>query len=221
MNALLPDYQAVKDRREALGRKFVAADLEGDTLLTSLAEEYARTYAGTFDYLRDMRRAMEREGWLSYAQAAGTLNCVVAELNRTPRGRQAEPVRKEVANGTYTITGVHETEWVTLRLIDCPWDDVEPGTQLAQFLSGSDNEHDFTGFAFVRGRTMQVWSRFTDTARVQDALRVLLDPGAQPSEYGLQYALQTGRCCKCNRKLTVPASLHMGMGPVCAGIEKS
>ena len=39
---------------------------------------------------------------------------------------------------------------------------------------------------------------------------------ADPEKAGLAYAMATNHCYRCNKELSVPASIHRGMGPECA-----
>lgn len=150
-----------------------------------------------------------------------------------------------VRDGTYTVVFTHDEvrhysdgdsiaadveERRTLRLRDATsWaKDLPAGSQVAEFLSGPDNETDFTGFAFVVNGKPRVWRRFRESgstltralpneSRIVQALEHLLGMD-DPSEAGYRYALESSRCYRCNHKLTVPASIHRGLGPVCAGM---
>jgi hypothetical protein len=106
-------------------------------------------------------------------------------------------------------------DYVTLRLKDCAFDDMPEGTQIAEYLSGPDNEQDYTGFAFVLGDVIRVWKRFNHESRPVIALKALLQSD-DFYKYGEAYAKVSGNCFRCGRTLTVPISLHRGLGPVCA-----
>ncbi len=88
------------------------------------------------------------------------------------------------------------------------------GRTILAYLSGSDNEKDYTGFAFLSedGTRVFMWRRFENSGLLPFA-NVLLQ---NPEEAGMAYALESGRCYRCGRKLTVPASIHRGLGPDCA-----
>ncbi len=123
-------------------------------------------------------------------------------------------VSQKVANGTYTVEFADGT-YRTIRLSDCTFGEFAEGTQVAEFLRGSDNETDFTGFAFVQGSAFKVWSRFATAEELIKALDCLLQAG-DAGQFGEAYARKSGRCWRCGRTLTVPSSLHRGMGPDCA-----
>jgi Family of unknown function (DUF6011) len=99
----------------------------------------------------------------------------------------------------------------------------ETGPLIVGFLSGCDNESDYTYFGFLRDDNgVNFWRSFASgqaperLARIRKAVATIA--GDQKAA-GLAYALNSSRCCRCNRTLTVPASIHNGMGPECAGRE--
>lgn len=122
---------------------------------------------------------------------------------------------KPLADGYYTIV-LADGGHVTLRVSDDFRADAPDGSKVVAYLMGQDNESDYAGFAFVdpQGRPA-VWKRFRDThERQREALDVLLG-GGDRSDLSLAYALESGRCARCGRRLTVPASIHRGFGPEC------
>jgi hypothetical protein len=78
-------------------------------------------------------------------------------------------------------------------------------------------ELDYINFAFTNGDHGEVrayiWKRFRVHTRLDRALNHLL---RNPIDAGEAYALESGRCWRCGRRLTVPASIHRGLGPECA-----
>lgn len=132
-----------------------------------------------------------------------------------PSAEQAPAQPREVPNGTYTVV-MADGRYRTLRLRDDFRDDGPEGAQVVEFLSGPDNELDFTGCAFLEGARLRVWKRFRTGFQqdLEEIVRVLLE--GDEGEARETYALRSGRCSACGRKLTVPASLHRGMGPDCA-----
>lgn len=78
----------------------------------------------------------------------------------------------------------------------------------------------YQGIAFLDANNrVMLWRRYRaefDPKRAE-ALQKAVDRIAKnPKEAGMAYAIQEGRCCRCGRELTVPASIHAGMGPDCA-----
>jgi Family of unknown function (DUF6011) len=128
------------------------------------------------------------------------------------------PVAPACKNGTYTIVLDESGKYRTLRLVDCPEKFNKPvGTQIAQYLSGADNESNYTGFAFVSGTKYGIWGKHKANAELARALGVLVNADKEAQiDMGHAYALESGNCFICGRKLTVPASINRGMGPICA-----
>jgi hypothetical protein len=129
----------------------------------------------------------------------------------------AEIVRT-IPNGYYTVIVTPpdaETRHYTIRIADVPakFDNVKPGTQIAEMLTGSDNTGDYTGFAFVRGTRPAIWSKYRAYDGWRAALAALVDNFERAAS---RYVLQSGRCFICNRPLTTPDSIAAGIGPICA-----
>lgn len=131
---------------------------------------------------------------------------------------RTEPVEIErdfsVPDGTYTVTfsdGHHKTIRVRTQDPDATF---MPGRPLLAFLSGSNNDSDYTTFANAgAGGVVHVWKRFMGNSDLREAVKVLL---GDPKAASRAYAEQSGTCSRCGRTLTVPSSLHAGMGPECA-----
>lgn len=150
-------------------------------------------------------------------------------LSRTTRKAMTQPREgqtivaggRTVEDGYYTIVFDEEDDdRITIRLHTNPPDwDFAPGKTVASYLSGPENTSDYTGFAFVDSDSFTLWRRFRHEnggqydSRLSQALRVLL---ADPAKAGEAFALESGRCWRCNHVLTVPVSIHRGLGPVCA-----
>lgn len=121
--------------------------------------------------------------------------------------------------GTFTVVDGDDYETIRIKAGTGNFE----GKFVASYLSGSDNETDYTGFAFIgTDGSVNVWKKFkTAEGKVSPAMAskvlavsVVLFGGADDAREA--YAMRSGRCSRCNRKLTVPASLHRGMGPECA-----
>lgn len=126
-----------------------------------------------------------------------------------------ERVSAMVPNGTYTIEG--KTKHVTVRFRSGGWGN---GKQVVSYLYGSDNTRDFEAFGHIDPATNElvVWRNFREgLAHQKWCVQHLLglDP-VRLAERGYAYALASSRCYRCGRELTVPASIHRGMGPECA-----
>lgn len=118
--------------------------------------------------------------------------------------------------GTYTV--VNGSDYVTLRVAREAWCN---GKMVASYLFGSDNDYSYKAFAFVTPRGITPFKSFAGNTRLVGAAQTLLTtPLADAREAFVQqaeaYALRSGKCLNCLHTLTVPTSLHRGLGPVCA-----
>lgn len=122
-------------------------------------------------------------------------------------------------DGTYTLV-YGNGEYFTFRIRIVKTGRLT-GKRVVEYLSGPDNGLDFQAFAFVNEGTLNVWSRFergplVNRAREIEALARNDREGMETA--GLRYAERSSRCRRCNKVLTVPASLTAGYGPDCAAI---
>lgn len=120
---------------------------------------------------------------------------------------------EQIPDGTYTVA--RPDGHLTLQ-IKTAKEGPLAGKRIISYLSGPDNSLDFTGCAFFTEKGACMWKRYRDgrlNIDVPAAIRLI---AGGPAEAGLLYAMRSSRCCRCGRKLTVPASIHNGMGPECA-----
>lgn len=121
-----------------------------------------------------------------------------------------------VADGYYTVVLDEDTRYTFRVATQDEDDEFMPNHQLVGYLVGPDNTSPYAyttfGHIFPNGRPT-VWKRFRDNANLDAALKVLVGDPAAARE---AYALESERCARCNRVLTVPASVHRGVGPKCA-----
>lgn len=89
-------------------------------------------------------------------------------------------------------------------------------------LTGSDNESSFSYFGNLKRRIGGVWfehgrkSRLTAFAPSVQAFNWFWAQIAQGKLPACVEFWHEGKCCRCGRKLTVPASIASGVGPECA-----
>lgn len=148
-------------------------------------------------------------------------------LALTPIKTSAREACAAIPDGTYTVVfDADESDWLTLQIAPATWAK-EPGLRQISYLSGSDNELSYTGFAFLKVDGQVIfWKKFRNAdsrlaagVAIISAAELRLTAHEAFLEHAEGYALRSGRCLRCGHKLTVPASLHRGLGPVCAGIE--
>jgi hypothetical protein len=242
-----PTVQLVIERVTRVNRKVTYEDCQASKTLRDVALYYASNYEGNFQYMLNMRGIADNFDKLSDAQSAAVINCLMndyryqqdqarklierrtqvrpmpeAELPNLPAeiaaNRASEAVTPTCANGTYTIVLDEAGDYRTIRLTDAPETmNKRQGTQIAAYLSGSDNEGDYTGFAFVSAGKIGMWKKFHSDTKLSKALVTLLQADKErQADLGQAYALESGNCWRCGRKLTVPASINRGLGPICA-----
>jgi len=118
-------------------------------------------------------------------------------------------------DGIYTYETA--TAYRTFRLRTQPLDaDFMPGKQIIEVLMGRDNDNDYERIGhLVAGRngadaTLKVWKRWQGRTTIVEAAEAFVadphGPAVTPSV----------ACYRCGRTLTVPASVHNGLGPECA-----
>lgn len=196
--------------------KFTTEVVTGQGRLVNAAWAYLQAYEGTFPFLLDIKHTVRTKQGLTLGRAAGILNCLKADLTYTAAQQTAVPVPtvKLASEGTYTLGNAEGR--ITIRIKATLG---KPGiAQVAEFLAGPDNTLDFIGFAFITdGGQVRVWKSYKQDSRIVAGIAYLMAATDEDRKRaGFEYALASSRCCKCGRTLTVPASIHQGLGPVCA-----
>lgn len=137
---------------------------------------------------------------------------MISEVVATTPVLQQTVIKGEVLyDGDYTIEDLpsgHRTFRLRTQAVD---DDFMPGKQIIAVLNGPDNERDYLSFGTLSatGR-LSVWKRQAERVTIiKDAEAFLADPH-RPE------VLKAIACYRCGHKLTVPASVHNGLGPECA-----
>jgi hypothetical protein len=116
----------------------------------------------------------------------------------------------------HNANGTHYTYRITKGETSARYPD--PAMFLS-LLTGQDNEKDYTYLGIVRPNGAVAMTRNSrmrsDSLPVKVAawaIRTIREGKAIPEGYGI---LSDGRCGRCGRKLTVPASVYGGYGPEC------
>lgn len=199
--------------------KLTDADAEriiADDAHRSAVEAFVWNYKGTFSYLRELHWKFTG-GQLRWSVGIyrGVLNCLRAEAVREAAApAPVEPVGVAVPNGIYTVEYV-DGSYLTVRL-KAHWaaEEKANGVQVLQYLNGPANTSDYASAGTVRGDSLTVWRR-TGEATAAGLVKAWATLIGDPLAAGESYALASGKCFRCNRTLTVPASLHRGLGPEC------
>jgi hypothetical protein len=140
---------------------------------------------------------------------------VVLDLSAVEDVTPTVPAAPAIMDGTYTIVRPNG-DWRTLRVrTQSATASFAPGKQVIRFLAGSDNESEksYVGFAFITDAGIKMWSKYASNQDLRlDAETLVFDPESA----GERYAMESQHCYRCGHLLTVPASLHRGLGPECA-----
>jgi len=154
--------------------------------------------------------------------------------NAKPIARKtAEKMRQHatnIQNGTWTVQNQVTEEHRTFK-IETQHEDAEfaPKKRILSVMTGKDNENDFTNFAFISddGERIFVWKKFRRKDRwtrfqyYADMLHVLMagreSAVGKDREYQHYTCTGSAKCYRCDRKLSNPLSLELGIGPKCAG----
>lgn len=118
-----------------------------------------------------------------------------------------------IPNGLFTMTfpdGTHRTFRIHTKSQTAKF---APGERVLSLLAGPDNEQSYKAFAFVSEHGVRVWNRHRGTileSYVEPFLNLAL--GKVVPGFTLEVSK---RCLVCNRTLTTPESLALGIGPNC------
>lgn len=136
----------------------------------------------------------------------------VPPLVQGQTARPHQPGLPALYDGIYSIdTGArHYTFKVYTNADDSEF---APGETVVSYLRGRDNEGDYKGCGFLYPTGVRIWKRFLEqpsSSGMVEALRALV---ANPNAENVVSSIH---CRRCHRLLTVPASVHNGLGPECA-----
>lgn len=200
-------HDTIREVRECHGEKASQGPTERQvSYLRSLASE--RTDHGITD-VESLISTLNRE----------TASNLIDQLLRKPKvdkgSLPADIVGEIPQHGTFTV-GFKDDSRTTIRIR-------KPHPQanfvVAEYLFGPDNETSFKRFAREAVGGFRINPGLSPDGRAMQALRALVSAtDAEKEEMGFQYALESGNCWRCGRKLTVPASITRGLGPRCAGL---
>lgn len=147
-----------------------------------------------------------------------------ADIFGAPAAPRAQSVGVQVdtvLDGRYTVV-LQDGTRRTIRLAHGR-NATNSDVQFVSYLSGSNNDRDYTNCGFVKNGEFRWSRRFIDSADwdndspLSACVHSLLSADRETrARYGMAYAVESGNCSRCGRTLTVPASIAMGLGPICA-----
>ena len=129
-------------------------------------------------------------------------------------------------NSTFTVRSVKTGVRYTFKISkpdfeQKPWEPKKQEMHLVKVLIGQDNENDYLLFGKIVNNEFSLTKKAKEqgityeTGYVIAIMWVLknLFAGVEPKNTEIWHA---GRCGRCGRKLTVPESIEIGLGPECA-----
>lgn len=132
---------------------------------------------------------------------------------------EVKPFDVSTHNGILTIvskkTGDHRTVKISTQKGDAGF---MPGKRLVALLVGSDNSSDYRAFGLVAegGDRVILWKKNRTSPFFAWVSKAIVDPARYEDQVEFKFE---GRCRRCNRRLTDPLSIDLGIGPVCRGDE--
>jgi hypothetical protein len=166
--------------------------------------------------------AQAEEALLTKATASQFIGLLTELPRKVGSGRTATPntvapaPMRELPVGFYTVA--EGTGHITFRISKPSWAN---GKTVIGVLNGSDNERCYKDFAFITERGFNVFRTQRDNHRAIAGAQFLLSGSVDEArEQFLNLAeanaMASNTCLCCLRTLTVPASVHRGLGPICA-----
>ena len=201
----------------------MASEKQINFIAKLISERDGRVDTAKQEVLDTVREALPT-GCFNKQTASALIDMLLSPDWKLGKPAAIENVNQTVAvpEGTYTVVlDAVTNDYVTIRIATEKWAD---GKVVASYLAGPDNTCSYKGFGFVTAKGASVWKRFADNGRLTAALQFLATGNVDEAHEEFlaraeAYALASGQCMRCGHKLTVPASLHRGLGPECAKRE--
>jgi hypothetical protein len=176
---------------------------ELETLQAQIASATKFSISQVIDDLQEWKRKRPKKA--AEASAIGKLVSSVHIKGKTPEW------------GTYTVVNDKAGWRRTLRFHKAQHG-YFAGQVLVKLLTGSDNNNDYTAIGVCVPEGIKLFAKHIGLAdkEVGQALSLLVSSKEAQELAGEMYALESSNCYRCHRTLTVPASIHRGLGPDCA-----
>lgn len=123
-----------------------------------------------------------------------------------------------IHNAIFTVVLKETREHHTFKISTAQHGPLE-GKRIVSVLAGPDNTADYLGIGFLNENGIAVWKKNVGGKLEAHArlLEQLLGLKLCTSQFKEQYEVKESRCCRrCNRTLTTPESIELGVGPECA-----
>lgn len=165
--------------------------------------------APTFEFASSLRDQFNRRGFLSERQIAAAQKCIAAW--NAAKDREANAVQASCPDIENAFARAKESglkrprlTFASVKFSPAAETSANPGAIYAKDCDGV-----YLG-KFAAGRFVR--SRDCTDEHEREVLRIAMDPYKAAVEHGKL----TGGCCVCNRTLSDPESVALGIGPVCA-----
>lgn len=218
--------QRAKAKAASAARKarVAAAGLEAFTAANPEDGAWIVARAGSFDFATAMKSALERFGHLTEKQHATVTRLRLADADRDAR-RAAEREQRDAAAPALDIAKIEEAfqsardkaaakgvmaPKLLLRLAGFKFSPAPATGSNAGALYVKSKGGEYLG-KVQGGKFKRAFA--CDEVTEAEVVRVASDP----KEAAIAYGRETGSCACCGRELSDPASVALGIGPICAG----
>jgi hypothetical protein len=208
--------------RTELDRKLTADDVHANKWLALVAEQYARTYRGDFEYMLSQRDFVCSGKFQSYRQVAGTINCAVADWRRAapvshPSEQFTLPNVADVPSSRYRVVAADGTS-LSVRLDNASWAKDKPEGTRALYYLGRDAQWQFSAFVRPSGQVDLLRREQKMAPRLKSVLGDLAGSVREGRwlVHALAFSMEGSVCCFCGRDLDTAESISVGYGPTCA-----
>lgn len=215
---LRKDWKSAQRRGDSEG--MAGIERTAAVLKEELAKLQAQAAAGTLEGIEDRFGAQvqaDLDGTTAYAarERQQEAAAFASDPDMAPHHMRAAVAPATLPETRYTV--VFGDRRITIRIREgFVGRDGTRTPQTVGYLFGSDNENSYKQIGFFVNGQFKPWAKHAGSGIAQlvgEAVKVVVgDPEAAREAY----ALESSRCARCNRVLTVPASIHRGLGPECA-----
>lgn len=222
-----PEHRAAQRQKKA--DKLTTAATAFKEAHPHIAQWIAAKYT-TFGFAASMDQAITKYGSLTDGQIAAVERCIASDAVHEERKAQwarereekaaaalAERIAREAAAPTVTISAIEEAfgvakgsgiKYPKLRLDTFVFSPAPAHGKNAGAIYVKEGE-DYLG-KIVGGKFLRV--QLCNDEQERRIVAAAADPKAAAIAYGKKF----GSCCICGRELSNPASVELGIGPICA-----
>lgn len=120
--------------------------------------------------------------------------------------------------GRFTVIWPDQS-WRTFRFWQDEWRSNRKQFTAISYLAGPDNSRNYVKCGDIADGSQQVhiWRKFHKDSKIREGLEFLLTHDVEALRMaGEMYSVRSQKCYRCGHALTVPTSVHRGLGPDCA-----